>query len=193
MGLFDKLRGKKTIPEPKPVGNQKLEAPVVIVPPENPRLVTQDTPGGVPAGVQTLGNKPTNMAELLKGSVFDPMDAVAVQPQGVVGLTKDPRIWPKPHPEMGENAWGYATRCTQTTNPATGKPFFDINILGLYPLGATPKMRPYVYENKFAHVADMYMYGSDWMTAEEVKADQKSKEAWEKHYSPEAMAERNKK
>ncbi|MBK8688980.1 MAG: hypothetical protein IPN24_11245 [Betaproteobacteria bacterium] len=46
------------------------------------------------------------------------------------------RYWPEPKPESGENAWGYAMRCSRTKDPATGLYHFPPQAIGSYGLMA---------------------------------------------------------
>lgn len=152
------------IPEPK-IKLPPHDDPVVAFPPVNPNLQTQP-----------IAN-PKNIKEALQGSVFDPTDVVAVYPSGVNG-PKQPRIWPKPHPDLGENAWGYATRVSFLTNPATQKPFMTQVDVNNYLLGSTPRTLPFVLAGQFAHVADIMTHPEDWFTQREVDDQQRSRDAW---------------
>lgn len=139
-------------PAPAPVSTPApVPAPPIVAPVVSAPVLT--APSAVKPGT------PMTLADMIGHPAFDPADSVVlVTPSGRV------RTWPKPHAELGENAWGYATRCSQTVDPTTGKPFFNPNILGVYLLG-TPggaDGQAEVRAGQFHYTADRFMYGEDW-------------------------------
>ena len=158
-------------PEPAVAAPAVAPAPAAVIPPiaaPAPAPVSVPVPAAPPPIVAPVVSapvltaptaKPQTLADMIGHPLFDPADsATVVAPDGAV------RTWPKPHPELGENAWGYATRASQMTNPATGQPFFNGNILGTYLLGTPGGADGQAEERagQFHYTADRFMYGESW-------------------------------
>lgn len=117
---------------------------------------------------------------------------VTIAPTGVRGAGKL-RKYPRPNPGPGQgqdmNAWSYASRIAYMTNPETGKPYVDPNMLGAFALGYTPQRWTPDTRN-FAAWVDYRLFESDWWDAEEsarqgnIAAGQKEMEDRLAHLQP---------
>jgi len=105
-----------------------------------------------------LGNPGTGNG----GGQLQPMPGfVIVSPTGAQGVGKQ-RYWPQPHPEQGEMLLGYATRCMNTINASTGKPYYPMGNYGMILTGGADS------EKTFAENLDKFTFPNDWFTQEEL-------------------------
>jgi hypothetical protein len=90
-------------------------------------------------------------------------DLIEVRPTGANGKNVV-HLWPTPHPEItGENALGYAMRCAQMIDPATGAPYFPVNVLGALMLGVGSQPG-----DNLAMALDRWLYPEFWWDQAEV-------------------------
>lgn len=142
-----------------------ISAPAVpVAPPVAPSQPAVQPPRVVPAETVVPPVKTQTLADMIGTPAFDANDSAKV-----IATNGAVRVWPAPHMELGENAWGYATRCSRIINPVTGKPFFDGNVLGIYLLG-TPggaDGQAEVLHGQYHYTADRFTYPMDWQSAED--------------------------